>query len=106
MEAKILELNGTESAIYHIDQLTKENILRLIVERNDMLSDIKLLKDNLLKLCTSLSLINEDGGFKEKPSMIVLLPKVMKYMSNTDLLKDDFGFMIELLPMILKYKNL
>lgn len=86
--------------------LTPDQLAKLIAAESQMRGDMKLIKENVMKMCNNLGLVNPDGTFTEKISMIKLTPKLFGYISNMDKAIQDFGFMKELLPLLQRYENL
>jgi hypothetical protein len=86
--------------------MTSEEMKAFLENHQVMLKDMKLIKENAMKICSSLDLVDENGVFREKISMIKLMPKMMGYITNTDKAIQDFGFLRELLPLLQRYQNL
>jgi len=85
--------------------LTDQEIEQLIAENKELKADLAFLKNNVLQICTTLGLY-ENGRFVERVNMIRLMPKVMGYLSDSGKLKKDFGFIMDMAPLLEKYKDL
>lgn len=86
--------------------MTPEEMKTLLENHQVMLKDLKMIKDNAMQVCRNLDLIDENGVFREKISMIKLTPKIMGYITSMDKAVKDFGFLRELLPLLQRYQNL
>jgi len=80
-------------------------ITEIVAENQELKADLAFLKNNVLQICTTLGLY-ENSKFVERVNMIRLMPKVMGYLSDHAKLKKDFGFIIEMAPLLEKYKDL
>lgn len=86
--------------------MTPEEMKTMLENHNQMLKDMKMIKDNTVRVCVNLDLVDENGVFRDKISMIKLTPKIMGYITNSDKAVQDFGFLRDLLPLLQRYQSL
>lgn len=105
MLQKTIEMQQTENGVL-LKNVTEAEAAQLLAERDQLITDMRSLKNNLFRALQKLNIMNEQGVMREKPNMTLLVPKVMGYMTNSNKFSEDFGFISELMPMLSRYENL
>lgn len=100
-----IEMQQTDDGVL-MKNVTEATVKEILAEREQLISDMRSLKNNLFTALQKLNIMNEDGVMREKPNMTLLIPKVMGYMTNSNKFSEDFGFISELMPMLSRYENL
>lgn len=100
-----IEMQQTDDGVL-MKNVTEATVTEILAEREQLISDMRSLKNNLFTALQKLNIMNEDGVMREKPNMTLLIPKVMGYMTNSNKFSEDFGFISELMPMLSRYENL
>lgn len=83
-------------------QLSKEQVLNLLIKYADQTSDMRNIKEAMLTILTKIGFIDASGNFREKPNV----SSIISMFTNPKKLMSDFGFLGELRPLVEKYKDL
>ena len=73
---------------------------------NELLQDMKLTKDTIVKIAVELGAYDSNGNKNEKFNIQSLVKLVMGAVTNPSALKEKFHFVNEVYPLLQKYKNL
>ena len=74
---------------------------------NEVMKDFKVTKDSVMKIIGLIGLLDKDGELKESIDYKQMLGTVTRIMwMNDEKRADEFGFLVHLVPLIIKYKNI
>lgn len=87
--------------------LTPEQVQQLVVNYAHQTADLKQIKDTVLKLLTELGVLNADGELRENISLPKITGNLMPMiMGGGAGLREKFGYVLQLAPVLMKYKEL
>lgn len=88
----------------------------LIQENNEQRADLKAIKDALVKACSLVGLVDNEGNITEKTNIKTVVKKIINILSSFIMPKmpweskedvnTSFDFIGDLKPLVEKYKNL
>jgi len=74
---------------------------------NELAGDFKITKDSVMKIIGLIGLLDKNGELKENIDFRQMLGTVTKIMWMTDEKRaEEFGFLVSLVPLIIKYKDI
>ncbi len=100
------ELNELEKVLQNELLHSPEELQKLMIDYKEKIEDLRTIKDIVFKLLKQLGVVSSEGVVRENISIRDISGIVFKMLSNLNKIKDEMGYMTDLLPLIEKYKDL
>ena len=106
-------LDSQEIDLAYVEQLQEENKNLKIANEGMkqalevLAADFKTTKDSVMKIIGMIGLLDAEGNLKESIDYKQMLGTVTRIMWMTDAKRaEEFGFLVSMVPIILKYKDI
>ena len=106
-------LDSGEIDIAYVEQLQQENENLKIANEGMkqglevLAADFKTTKDSVMKIIGMIGLLDAEGNLKESIDYKQMLGTVTRIMWMTDAKRaEEFGFLVQMVPIIMKYKDI
>jgi hypothetical protein len=84
-----------------------EDIEQLLVNYGQQTTDLKAIKDMIYVLLIKFGILNDDGSLRENISIKKITGALMPMLiGGEEKIKKELGFITEIAPLIMKYKDL